>query len=89
MNTRCGSWATPIAATCSDRWLRLPDRGRIRSILRSGLQPHHRDVVGLGERGHPPAERVPDLLQARRGWNRITKMIQELDHLPAHLQMAE
>jgi hypothetical protein len=54
-----------------------------------GLQRHHRDVIGLSERGDPAAESVPDLLQARRGRDPIAAMIQELDHLPAHLQPAE
>ena len=46
-------------------------------------------MIGLGERGDPAAERITDLLQARRGRYRVPAMIQELDHLPAHLQRAE
>ena len=69
MNTRCGSWATPIAATC--------DRPVAAAAVQVGL--HHLDVaVGSLQlappgcdwprrRRPPPAEGVPDLLQARRG----------------------
>jgi hypothetical protein len=46
-------------------------------------------VVGLSEGGDPAAERVPDLLQARRGRHRVAAMAQELDHLPADLQLAQ
>ena len=35
------------------------------------LQRHHRDVVSLGEGGHPAAEGIPDLLQARRRRDRV------------------
>ena len=41
------------------------------------------------ERGHPAAEGVPDLLQARRGRHRLPAVIQELDDLPADLQLAQ
>ena len=54
-----------------------------------GLQRHHRDVVGLGEGGDPAAEGIPDLLQARRGRDRVAAVVQELDHLPADLQLAQ
>ena len=37
----------------------------------------------------PAAERVPDLLQARRGRHRVPAVIQELDDLPADLQLAQ
>ena len=91
MNTRCGSWATPIAATCE-----RPAAGRgvqvglhHLDVAVGSLQRHHRDVIGLGERGHPAAEGVPDLLQARRGRHRVPAVIQELDHLPADLQLAQ
>jgi hypothetical protein len=46
-------------------------------------------VVGLGERGNPAAEGVPDLLQARRGRHRVPAVLEELDHLPAHLQLRQ
>jgi hypothetical protein len=42
------------------------------------LQRHHRDVIGFGERGDPAAESVPDLLQARRGRDRVPAVLQEL-----------
>ena len=54
-----------------------------------GLQRHHRDVVGFSEGGDPAAEGVPDLLQARRGRDRVPAVVQELDHLPAHLQLTQ
>ena len=43
-----------------------------------GLQPQHRNVVGVGEGGNRAAEPVTDLLQARRGRNRETVVSQEL-----------
>jgi hypothetical protein len=46
-------------------------------------------VVGLGEGGDPAAEGVPDLLQARRGRDRVAAVAQELDHLPADLQLCQ
>ena len=55
----------------------------------SGLQRHYRDVIGLGERGDAAAEGVPDLLQARRGRDRVPAVPEELDHLPADLELAE
>ena len=54
-----------------------------------GLQPHHRDVVGVGVGGNRAAERVTDLLQTRRRRNREPTVPQELHHLTAHLQLAE
>jgi hypothetical protein len=47
------------------------------------------DVVSLGERGNPAAEGVPDLLQARRGRHREPPVLEELDHLPADLQLRQ
>ena len=46
-------------------------------------------MVGVGEGGNRAAERVTDLLQARRGGHRETAVPQELHHLPTHLQLAE
>ncbi len=46
-------------------------------------------MISLSERGDPAAEGIPDLLQARRGRHRVPAVIQELDHLPAHLQLAQ
>ena len=54
-----------------------------------GLQPHHRNVVGVGEGGNRAAEPVTDLLQTRRGRNRETVVSQELHDLTAHLELAE
>src|SRR5262249_49049376 len=59
------------------------------NVAVGGLQRHQRNVVGLSERGDPAAEGVPDLLQARRRRHRVTTVIQELDHLPAHLQLPQ
>src|SRR5205807_2785157 len=53
------------------------------------LQRHHRDVVSLRERRHPAAEPIPDLLQARRRVDLEPAMSQELDNLPADLQLAQ
>ena len=51
-------------------------------------EPHHRDVVLLGEAGHRPAERGTDLVEDRRGRDRIAQVRgQEADHLPADLQV--
>ena len=50
---------------------------------------HHRDVVGLGEGGDPAAEGLPDLLQARRRQHLEPPVAQELDDLPADLQLAQ
>ena len=86
------------------RLLRHPDRGHLRTPLAGsrtqiaahhvdvavgGLQPHHRNVVGVGERGDRPAEPVADLLQTRRRRDRETALPQELHHLPAHLQLGQ
>ena len=46
-------------------------------------------MVGLGEGGDPAAERVPDLLQARRRGDRVPAVAQELDDLPADLQLRQ
>ena len=54
-----------------------------------GLQPHHRDAVGVGERGHRPAEAVADLLQTRRRGNGEPAVPQELHDLPTHLELGE
>ena len=81
--------------------LRHPDRGHPRPA--GGLpgqirphhldlavvlaEPHHRDVIGLGERRHRPAKRRADLLEDRRRRNLITQMRgQERDHRPTRLQ---
>jgi hypothetical protein len=53
------------------------------------LQRHHRDVAGLGEGGDPAAEGAADLLQARRGRHREPAVPEELDHLPADLQLGQ
>ena len=86
------------------RLLRDPDRGHLRTPLAGsrtqiaahhvdvavgGLQPHHRDVVRVGERGDRPAEPVTDLLQTRRRRDRKTALPQELHHLPADLELTE
>jgi hypothetical protein len=48
----------------------------------------HRDVVGLGEGLHRPAERLPASLQQRWGRHRLALMLgEEADHLPAHHQV--
>jgi hypothetical protein len=84
--------------------LRHPDRrdlraARLRSPLQvgahhldvavCGLQRHHWDVVSLRERCDPAAEGISDLLQARRRRHRVTAMVQELDDLPADLQLPQ
>src|ERR1039458_3355024 len=58
-------------------------------IAVGSFQRHHRDVVGVGEGGDPAAERVPDLLQARSGRDRVAAMFKELHELAADLQPAE
>ena len=51
-------------------------------------EPHHRDVVLLGEPADRPPERGPDLVEDRRGRDRIAQVRgQEADHLPADLQV--
>jgi len=70
-------------------------RGRIQvrahhvDVAVSGGQLDHRHVVGQREGLHRPAEPVPDLLQTRRRRDRVPAMGQELDHLPADLQLTE
>ncbi len=54
-----------------------------------GLEPHDRDVVGVGEGLYRAAESVADLLQTRRRRHRETAVSQELHHLPAHLELAQ
>lgn len=52
------------------------------SMLRSvDFNLHHRDVVGVGIGGDRAAERVADLLQARRRGHREPAVPQELHHL--------
>jgi hypothetical protein len=46
-------------------------------------------VISLGERGDPAAELIADLLQARRGVDLEPAVGQELDNLPADLQLAQ
>jgi hypothetical protein len=51
-------------------------------------QPHHRDVIGLGERTHRPPERGADLLQDRRRRDRAPQMLgHERHHLATDLQV--
>ena len=51
-------------------------------------EPHHRDVLLVGEAIHRPTERRPDLVEDRRGRDRIPQVRgQEADHLPADLQV--
>jgi hypothetical protein len=60
------------------------------SMLRSAdFNLHHRDVVGVGIGGDRAAERVADLLQARRRGHREPGVPQELHHLTAHLKLSE
>jgi hypothetical protein len=78
------------------RDLRPPGPGRgvqVRAhdldVAVGSFQRHHRDVVGAGEGGDPAAERIPDLLQARSGRDRVAAMLKELHELAADLQPAE
>jgi hypothetical protein len=78
------------------RDLRAPGRGcglqvgaHHLDVAVSSLQRYYRDVIGLGERGDPPPECIANLLQARRGRDGVAAMAEKLDHLPAHLQLAE
>ena len=51
-------------------------------------EPHHRDLVVVGEPVHRPAERGTDLVHDRRRGDRIAKMRgHKRSHLPAHLQI--
>jgi len=53
-------------------------------------EPHHRDVLLIGEATHRSAERGPDLIEDRRGRDRIAQMRgQEADNLPTHLQVRD
>jgi hypothetical protein len=48
----------------------------------------HRDVLGISEATHGPAERRPDLVQDRRGRDRVAQVRgQERHDLPADLQV--
>jgi hypothetical protein len=51
-------------------------------------EPHHRDVLVVGEPGDRATERGPDLVEDRRGRDRIAQVRgQEADDLPADLQI--
>jgi hypothetical protein len=90
VNTGASSWDTPIAAT--------PDRPVAGLGVQVGphdldlavvlAEPHHRDVIVLGEAGHRFPERRPDLVE--EGWrgNRVTQMPgQERNDLPTDLEI--
>jgi hypothetical protein len=85
MNTRCISCAAPdrrdLRAARGSSPLQVGAHHL--DVAVGGLQRHHRDVIGIGEGGDPAAERVPDLLQARRGQHRVPAVLEKLDYLPA------
>ena len=92
----------PVSGPDPLELLRHPDRRHLRpaggrrplqvrghhvglAVVLGELDP--RDVVGLGEGGHRPAEPLPDLVEQRRGGNRQAQVLgHERDHLPAGLQ---
>ena len=89
VHTRWNSWATPIAATPDLPVRRLAGQVR-RHHLQLGLvllEPDPRDVVGIGERQHRPAEPVAHLPEQRRRGERESQVAgEERHHLGTGLQ---